>query len=198
LPKFLDIHSGASQIYETVLLKLVLVSDIIDKDIVCIFGDIETSEMELYLELIKRLIGDHRVSAIYSFGNFSDALQSLRKSDSTDSTDSDTESNPIPMFHLYHTSILSETLYAQTLQSNTKYSPTYNTYLWVGAFQWESEPKPLPISKVHSKAFVYSPIAWCSLHPESVFHTESRDSPIPTPTLTYEPLGILQFFTDSG
>lgn len=188
LPKFIDGNAGASQIYETVLLKLVLTDDETDKDLVCIFGNVESYEMEPYLELLKRLIADHRVSAIYSFGNFSAALQTLRS-----------PNTPSPKFELYTTPVLSSDLYTQLIQSVVKHSPIFNTYLWLGAFQWDAPEKNASahkqlIPKTHTKAFVYSPIAWCSLHPDSTFVANAPDAPL----LTYEPLGILEFFTDTG
>lgn len=189
LPKFIDGNAGASQIYETVLLKLVLTNDEMDKDLVCVFGDLEPYEMEPYMELLKRLIDDQRISALYSFGNFSASLQTLRSATTT-----------VPKFELYTTPVLSTALYTQTLQSIVKYSPTYNTYLWLGAFQWESptntdtQTHKHLVTKLHSKAFVYSPTAWCSLYPERVFVADAPDAPL----LTYEPLGVLEFFTDTG
>ena len=249
LPKLMDFTVGASEIYETFLVKLLLkgspieskttkticlmdligsalgalgtsgtgaaaateqrnappsilplqdsddsdgTSDV-DKDLVFIFGDVEPYEKDIYIELLRQLIKDFRVSAVFSYGNMTPLLQSLR----TSHPSLIQSKSQIPRFELYTQPDLSPELHYSLFSKLVKYSPTYTYFMWLGAFQLEKDSdsetgtgtgyKEMKLN-AHLRAFIYSPPAWCSLHPEKVYAEGSGV------TLTYEPCGMLDFF----
>lgn len=206
LPKFMEYTVGASQIYESFLVKLVLMGGertsgdkdkdkdkdtdtdtaSSDKDLVFIFGDVESYEKELYIEIILRLIADCRVSAIFSFGNLTPMLKDVHKRQS--------KVSKIPRFELYTQPDISPELYSSMMDKLVKYSPSYTYFMWLGTFRLEEdETKYKHITKqLYKRAFVYSPTAWCSFFPDKTYKDDDGV------TMTFEPCGMLDFYTTEG
>jgi len=198
MPKFMEHSIGANQVYESYLVKLILMgttktlslnSSSVDKDLVFIFGDVDEYEKDPYIDILRRLIADCRVGAIFSYGNMTARLQTLRHTQSHSKLQ-------IPRFELYTQPNVSPELYSSLMNKLVKYSPTYTYFMWLGTFQLEKEniekEKYKPISRpLYAQAFVYSPPAWCSLYPNKVYTDESA-------TLTFEPCGMLDFFANES